>query len=300
MIGSRSLKDGGWWGFDPAEVQRLASAGRGLDGASLERVSVEMQGHRVSVRVEGLPQRGGGVRGRVRGFSRSSRKRLLDLLAGLDPVQLAGFRYVGLFVTLTYAGDEGELPGPEKVKRDLDVFLKRVGRRFPGVSGVWRFEWESDGAREYHPHLHLILLGVGFWHWGEVRRVWNEVSGNPAGSPSTDVTGLRSWRGVIYYAAKYVAKGQGVSDEGAEGASLVYHSYFPGRVWGVFNRDGLPEGKQELIVMKGGIGGWFYDFRRLARRRWSGVNDGRYQGFTLYVDDPSEWVRALYWCLVNG
>jgi hypothetical protein len=269
-------------------VRDLQQAGKAQDAANLEKVVIEAQGHRFRVSVSGLPQQGGGTRGKVDGFSAASRKRLLDLLAGLEPEQLDGFRYVGLFVTLTYAGPEADLPAPEVVKRDLDVFLKRVRRKFPDVSGVWRFEWDSKGERDYHPHLHLILFGVAYWDKSDLRRAWNEVSGNPVGSPSTDVSGLRSWRGVIHYAAKYVGKPT---------ASLVSPSYLTGRVWGVFNREKLPQGETWSMTVKSGVGRWFYDLRRLARRVWDGVNDGRYQGFTLYVDDPGQWVRALLWSL---
>jgi len=69
-----------------------------------------LQGHRVTVAVRGLPQQGGGRHGRVSGFSPSSRKRLLDLLASVDPKPIKGSRNVGLFITLTYAGEESALP----------------------------------------------------------------------------------------------------------------------------------------------------------------------------------------------
>ena len=72
-------------------------------------------------------KKGGGKRGRVKGFSRASRRRLLDVLNQIKrpAVQSA------LFVTLTYPG---EWPKAwERWKRDIDTFGKRLRRQYPGV-----------------------------------------------------------------------------------------------------------------------------------------------------------------------
>lgn len=257
-----------------------------------ERVAVELQGHRFACRVQGGAQRGGGKRGRVRGFSRASRKRLLDRLASLDVQQAPGQRFVGQFLTLTYAGLECDLPVADALHRDVDVFLKAFLRLYPGASGAWRLEFDSKGSRTYNPHFHLIILGVPWVDRGRVRAIWNRVAGNPQGSPSTDVGGIRSWRGLLHYAAKYVSK---VSGSG----SLVYGSYLTGRIWGWFNDDALPLADLSIVEGLGGLE-WFYDLRRLARRSWSGVPRGRGQGFTLYTGHLEQWRRALWWCLASA
>lgn len=90
----------------------------------------------------------GGIRKECKGFSDNSRRRLIQKMAMWNLNDL--FPY---FVTLTYprlyAADW------EIWKRDLDVFFKRLERKYPELIGsCWRVEFQRRGA----PHFHLIAV----------------------------------------------------------------------------------------------------------------------------------------------
>jgi len=167
---------------------------------------------------------GGGVRGRIRGFSAAARSRLMRLLARLHPDALP------LFVTLTYPGEwSGD---PRRWKRDLDAFLKRLCRRYPDCSGVWKLEPQKRGA----PHFHLLVFGVPWISADWLSRVWWEVVGSGDEAhlrAGTRVERVRTRNGVFRYAAKYLGKTMDVQDLPACWEN-------PGRWWGVWGRDRLP------------------------------------------------------------
>ncbi len=266
-----------------------------------DSVTVELQGHVFKVSCSGGPQTGGGKRGQIRGFSRASRKRLLEKLARLEPEPIDGHRHVASFVTLTYPGSvcvdidqetgvidaATDLPSPDAAKADLRAFLERIRRRFPDVSGVWRLQFDSSGSRPYHPHFHLILFGLPYIHKDTIRDWWGSVIGRE--SPITRIESIRSWRGVISYAARYVSAATAASV--LDNLAYLHGSSVTGRVWGCFNRDSLPFGK--LIALGFDDCPWFYNLKRAARRYFSGVNGYRRQGFTLFSDNPGRWLELL-------
>jgi hypothetical protein len=163
-------------------------------------------------------------RGKVREFSRKSRTRLQQTICAI-PIEHVG-RGV-LFVTLTYPS---VYPGTWPVwKRQLDRWLKRLRRRLPRCAGVWKLEPQARGA----PHFHLLLVGAPFMAKEWLSRSWYESvrSDDPRHlAAGTNVQLARSHRGVVAYAAKYVAKHQALPADWQEGV---------GRWWGVFNRAGL-------------------------------------------------------------
>lgn len=175
------------------------------------------------VKLKGDPGRAPeqGPRGWVTGFSRASRKRMLEFVQSVDQVR-AG---MPLFVTLTYPG---EWPGdPHRWKRDLDTWLQRLRRAAADAWAVWRLEPQRRGA----PHYHLLVFGIDRLDKDWLGQSWFEVVGSGdlrhlrAG---TQVQRTRSWRGVVRYAAKYLAKTMEELPEGwADGV---------GRWWGVHNR----------------------------------------------------------------
>lgn len=213
------------------------------------------------LRYPGVPgvQRGGGLRGEVCGTSDASRRRLMMTLASLRP---QGPVY---FVTLTYADDTVASCGADsavlavKMERDRDAFLKRLARRWPAASALWKVEYQDRKSGAFVgvlvPHAHLIIFGMdgaaltvpdgyaNLWRdagksanalllQGWVKAAWADVVG--AGSPEherrgADVVELDSRRHGYSYIAKYTAKG----------AALPFRT---GRTWGVFNRDALPVG----------------------------------------------------------
>jgi hypothetical protein len=218
------------------------------------------------------PRGNGSSRGKVRGFSRRSRKRLLDWLNQIDRRCVTD----SIFVTLTYPS---EWPADWQVwKRHLSTFLKRLRRLSPRAAVVWRQEFQKRGA----PHYHLIVFNVGYLSHTWVAKAWYDVvgSGDPRHlAAGVEVRRVRSFRAAIGYASKYLAK---VSvEECAAGGSET------GRMWGVFGREFLPVQMVQVVL------DWaqFYGMRRLMRRWLEGkllhrVDYARLKGvgITCYFD----------------
>jgi len=181
---------------------------------------------------------GGGRRGGIKGFSRQSRRRLLEMIASVRRDA-----DLPLFVTLTYPD---KFPTVERAKRDLKVFEQRLERKFPMVGYIWKLEPQLRGA----PHYHLLVWGpdvVELFGWVVIN--WYEIAGDgdmnhfrfhsgllPGSKPC--VAKVRSWRGVWSYAAKYLGKTFEVADWGKQ---------WTGRFWGVGNRQNIPFGEKKVI-----------------------------------------------------
>lgn len=109
----------------------------------------------------------GGVRSKCRGFSYSSRKRMMN---SMNSVSCGA--PLPAFVTLTFpdivlapffSGDGlGVLA--QYSKRQLDSFVKRLLRVSPGASAFWRLEWQSRKSGDFEgwlvPHFHLMVWGL--------------------------------------------------------------------------------------------------------------------------------------------
>ena len=227
-------------------------------------------------------------RAAVSGFSRRSRSRLLQLLSKVKRV------FLPFFITLTYPGKPELVPwdNPEQWKRDLiDKFCKRLVRRFPQVSAVWKLEPQKRGAPHFHLLLWLqvpamnqdaVLLLLRSW----VRLAWWECVGQGDSDhfkAGTSVERVRSWNGVCFYASKYMGKAVSVDNE-AWGR--------PGRWWGVINRACLPM----AVVM---VATLYYNeacdlirwIRRFKRANFKRKIKGRDSPSAwLVVADPDAWV----------
>ncbi len=209
----------------------------------------------------------GGARGKVKEFSGGSRRRLMRLLASINRLRLIS---LPVFVTLTYPGAWSD--DAASWKRDLEVWLNRLRRRAPEASAVWRLEFQRRGA----PHFHLLVFGVAELPKDWVARSWFEVVGSRDMAhlaAGTRVERVRSWRGVMSYAAKYMGKrGSAPSGEPV------------GRFWGVHNRQGLPIDIVEAEVLLSE----FYAVRRVLVRYLAGMGRhhqvNRYDGLTVYLD----------------
>lgn len=202
------------------------------------------------VRLPGDPDVGGvigGQRGAVSGFSRASRRRLLQFLHMIDRERSG----LPLFVTLTYPR---AWPGdPRRWKRDLRAWLGRLRREMPPAWCVWRLEPQRRGAPDYH----LLVFGVQRLPIEWLSRTWYEVVGSGDERHSragTQVQAVESWRRVIGYAAKYLAKVlRELPEEWRAGV---------GRWWGVHQRVRVP-----LEVMEANLpGAAFFRVRRVLRR----------------------------------
>lgn len=163
----------------------------------------------------------------ITGFSEDSRRRLRDLLHALD--RDAG----GLFLTLTYQNRD---PTPDRAKRDLDVFWKRVQRQFPGAGAVWKMEPQERGV----VHFHGMVFGVDFIPVQWLSEVWHEVTGEEEEAHEKSCVDLEPFLNrdgkLQSYIAKYMGETYDVWPDTEPGDP--WHT--PGRWWGVLSRKNLP------------------------------------------------------------
>lgn len=187
-----------------------------------------------------------------------------------------------LFVTLTYPSEWSDAPA--QWKRDLDTMCKRLERRWPRCSILWRLEFQRRGA----PHFHLIVFGVRWLPHELLASWWYQTVGSGDErhqKAGTSIERVRSWRHLVSYAAKYVAK---VGDGSGGAPSLV------GRHWGVRRPRSLGIVRLRRSVSRE----TFHRLRRVMRGlarargwRWRGKPHGR--GAWLYATEDTQ--AKLFW-----
>jgi len=125
-------------------------------------------------------------RGKCKGFSFGSRRRLLDRLN-----QVSKAAELPVFITMTLPDDvfcDNVSRFAAEAKRWLDTWIKRLRRVEPNACGVWRIEWQSRKSGLYEgklfPHFHLLL-------WGLPKRMLGETDVYVRG----EETGERIWAG---------------------------------------------------------------------------------------------------------
>jgi len=199
------------------------------DGASMLKVS---RGGRVNAV-------GGGLRTYIKGFSASSRRRLMVTIA-----KIRRDAPLPLFITLTYPK---VFPDGKSSKRHLDVFQKRLKRAFPFSGWIWKLEPQERLA----PHYHFLLWGCDLESMRKfVPDAWYAIAGGGDNNHLLWHMGLcgrgnvhcvqqvRSFRGVWSYASKYLGKKFDVTEWGNVG-----------RYWGVVNRENIPFGEECFKVV---------------------------------------------------
>jgi hypothetical protein len=271
---------------------KLTVMGQGVDSSSdLGNCEIWIDGSlmKVSKPVGHRAQVGGGLRGQVHGFSKASRRRLMQKIAQLRQDARP------LFLTLTYPG---EFPlEAAHWKRDFDKWCKRLHRKYPAAGLVWRLEPQKRGAPHFHVLLYGVKLAVDFREW--LRLSWYECvnSGDTKHYyRGTDVEAVRSHRGVRSYAGKYLAKVQAPPQQvDCDGEILPMPDWSAvGRWWGVRYGENLP-----FSDVVGGRGLSFVEAARLMRylRRYlkgqgKRVN-GSMPGMTVFVNTPRQWFDNL-------
>lgn len=204
-------------------------------------------------------QVGGGKRGKVSGFTRASRRRLMQRIAMTKKVMMP------VFVTLTYPGAWSE--DPKVWKRDLRVFWMRVKRAYPSASAIWKLEFQKRGA----PHFHLLVWGVKYAYLVlSVSKLWYEVVGSGDERhlrAGTRVENVRDWRGVMAYASKYLGKVE-------DGKKEV------GRFWGVMSAECIPWAELVTCSLTDRDA---YQFIRMLRR-FMKIKSRAYKSLTAFAD----------------
>jgi hypothetical protein len=199
-------------------------------------------------------------RGCVQGFSRKSRSRLMKLLAQCDRSATSK----SLLVTLTYP--RSYPTESSTYKRHLDTWFKRLQRKFPHVSAIWKLEFQLRGA----PHFHLIVLGVPFLARSWLSVAWYESVGSNDERhrrAGTQVQRVNSYKRALSYASKYVAK-----------VSTGETPEEPGRFWGVAGRRALPRHLEVTRLDKPGSCRVARFIRNLVASRTKRPKPGRFPG----------------------
>ena len=238
--------------------------------------TVEIQGDvlRLTATFADTPYSPKSIRGKITAFSRKSRLRLLEFLARTGDSKLPR-----VFLTLTYPSN---MTDTESGKRHLQTFLKRIKRRYPQSSAIWRMEFQKRGA----VHFHLLFFNLPYWKADKIRIAWGECIGEE--NPRIEIKTCRSRRESTYYVAKYLAK-----CEPEANVSLSNSPYLTvGRQWGYFNHDAIPMAELVIFTVLDKIKA-FWDLKRAMNRynpkyRKSGVG-----GSMIFVQDAAQWEK--YW-----
>jgi hypothetical protein len=206
-------------------------------------------------------RRGGGIRDRVNGFSRASRRNLLRRLASINRSAFRTFKGRIIFVTLTYPHEYPD--DPELCKRHLKAFRKRLQREFQSFAAFWRLGIQRRGA--WHFHL-LLFVGPSYGPLGELRRFisssWYEVTGKVSEGhlrTGTCVEAVKRWKQATSYVERYMAKPEAFPEE-----------LQTGRIWGVWNEELLPVRWEKVEVSLRDAFRISRIYRKLARRKGGG------------------------------
>lgn len=216
----------------------------------------------------------GGIRGKVTGFSRQSRLRMMRSVSKLENAKRP------LFITLTYPDEfEGTLDGKEIKEKQLKNFWKRMEYVYINIACLWKLEYKErkSGKKvgQLYPHIHLLVWGLYKVDIEEirdfVRNAWWEVCGELSEDhlkAGTRVERLRSHNGTVSYISKYMGK--------EEAGDLKV-----GRWWGIKGRSKLP--RAEVIVI---------DFLNAGEYEkvigfmvlYAGLPEGNWQSLEIFID----------------
>src|SRR5215207_2325873 len=206
-------------------------------------------------------RRGGDIRARVRGFSRTSRRNLLRHLASINRSAFRAFKGRIIFVTLTYPHEYPE--DPELCKNHLKALRKRLQREYGSFAAFWRLGIQSRGA--WHFHL-LLFVRPSIGPVRELRRFisssWYEVTGKVSEGhlrAGTRVEAVRKWKQATSYVERYMAKPEAFPE-----------GLLTGRIWGIWNEELLPVRWETVEVSLRDAFMIRRIYRKLAKRKGSG------------------------------
>jgi len=212
-------------------------------------------------------RRSGGIRDRVRGFSRTSRTNLLRRLASINR---AAFKGRMIFVTLTYPHEYPE--DPVRCKGHLKALHKCLQRMYGPFAAFWRLGIQQRGA--WHFHL-LLFVGSSVGPVGELRSFisssWHEVTGKVSEGhlhSGTRVEAVKKWKQATSYVERYLAR----PEEFPEGLET-------GRIWGVWNKELLPVRWETVQVSLSDA----FRIRRIYRKLASKKGIGSLRRLTVFV-----------------
>jgi hypothetical protein len=253
-------------------------------GGSVSTLSFEDT--KISNRLSPSRRRSGGIRDRVRGFSRESRRNLLRRLASINRAAFKAFKGRLISITLTYPHEYPE--DPEVCKNHLKALRRRLQRKFGDLAGFWRLGIQKRGA--WHFHL-LLFVGPSIGSVDELRSFistsWYEVTGKISEGhlrAGTRVETVKRWKQATSYVERYMAK----SEEFPEALQT-------GRIWGIWNEGFLPVRWETVEVNLRDAFRIRRIYRKLARTKGS----GSLRRITVFVryENVVRLLRFLGYCL---
>ena len=255
---------------------------------TVPHVKIEAQGRLLYVTAHGGEhERYLGRRGSVLTFSKGSRMRLLRKFARLEVIEGGGYRSKVSFLTLT---TKRHLH-PRVIKMFAQKLFKRVSRKYPSLSVVWRLEFQKRGA----PHLHCVCFNAPWIDRAWLLASWGELVGQV--NPVVDIRRVKSGRHLISYVSKYVAKvgDSSLLDIGTKNAGTYGRwdgmESGVGRVWGVWNAKDLPYAELDVAVVP--LDGSWWMIRGYCRKFYQHISDSEMSGFTVFTDDPYHAMRHI-------
>jgi hypothetical protein len=226
-------------------------------------------------------QIGGGKRGNINGFSRKSRKRMLEKLGELEKTNLP------FFVTLTYPDEffDDRLNMALIKRKHLDRLRLAMKRKYPGHGSIWRMEFMSRKSGIYpgeiFPHFHLLVWGISdraqLMKWMAI--TWWKITGKLSenhllAGTQTDI--IHNWRQTIGYVSKYMAK---IGD----------YKINTGRIWGIWNPDNMPFVRAVLLQLTEN------ESIRLIRymKRYARIHGKNLKSLSIMVNNLDFWYERV-------
>ena len=149
-----------------------------------------------------------GVRKSITRFSAKSKRNVQKKLSSIDQSKLT---IAPQFLTLTW---ESMPDSSEGVKKPFEKWRRKFLKKFPDACFFWRLEFST--AKLPRPHYHIIVLEVDLTKdKGWISSSWHESCYKSKDSreankshllAGTSVEKIQSWKSVVNYSAKYVAK----------------------------------------------------------------------------------------------
>lgn len=261
-------------------------------------------------------QKGGGTRGTITGFSRASRKRMIEYMAKV--------RFAGqiLFGTFTYP-DAFPINKPDVWNAHFEALRRRIERQYPNYRIIWRKELKERKSGDYAgfvaPHYHMLIdtcvdgepsitvekyqsygklhdkttsaLSRQFERWS--LKAWYEIVGSndeKHRKHGSFVVACRNRRHAYKYISKYVAKEENDTHE-------------VGRRWGRIGNWNTKESatllltRQEVIELKRLIRSWMKS-KKLKFRKFLASMPVKNGFSVLGIGDEARtgnlWFRLLY------
>jgi hypothetical protein len=115
-------------------------------GGSLS--SIFCDDYRSSSQINSCRKHSQGIRGKVKGFSRLSRRNLLRRLASINRRAFRSFNGRLISITLTYPHEYPE--DPKVCKNHLKALCKRLKRKYGEFATFWRMGIQKRGAFHFH------------------------------------------------------------------------------------------------------------------------------------------------------